>query len=368
MSELRQLLHHKVHKSASARADIVLLNVALLRIVSLYGILLCGALLAAAVLFLDNWSFSVWYLTPLIPLFAALAFSFLFKSYKITNSGAVTAVCASLCGLLLACAVIISIIPRADFPSAMLPLLILVTPSLFILEPLLSGALLLVTEGAFIALALEFKSPDVVGGELFATVASLLLSLVIISISDRLRMRNYKVRMKFRRLSMVDELTGILNKVGCESLCREYLASREPNECCALFMLDLDNLKQINDTLGHLRGDDLIEVAGNCLSGCFRDSDIIGRFGGDEFCALMTQIGNMAVIARKANQIQHAIQKNSLDRVGMMVSCSIGVAVSSHNGITYDSLFKVADSSLYKAKREGKRRCVVSSADTATVR
>ena len=92
---------------------------------------------------------------------------------------------------------------------------------------------------------------------------------------------------ELQRRASRDALSGLLNRATMEQSIRERLRELDPEESCALFIVDLDNFKQINDTLGHRAGDEAIRQVGKILSGIFRASDIVGRLGGDEFAVFL---------------------------------------------------------------------------------
>ena len=85
-----------------------------------------------------------------------------------------------------------------------------------------------------------------------------------------------------------DVLSGLLNRETATTYIEQCLQHMRPGDICALFIIDLDNFKQVNDTLGHQAGDQVIQLAARALSGCFRATDIVGRLGGDEFFALLS--------------------------------------------------------------------------------
>lgn len=103
---------------------------------------------------------------------------------------------------------------------------------------------------------------------------------------DEARGKELLLEELLRRASK-DALSGLLNRATMERSIKERLKAMEPEETCALFIVDLDNFKQINDTLGHRAGDQAIRQAGRILSGLFHASDVVGRLGGDEFAVFL---------------------------------------------------------------------------------
>ena len=154
----------------------------------------------------------------------------------------------------------------------------------------------------------------------------------------------------------MDALTGILNKGAVTETIKEYLAESEPDQLHALLMIDCDNFKAVNDTFGHAVGDEVIKYFASILKRTFRDSDIKGRFGGDEFMVFMKNTTKEAT-ALRAGQLNEAIRKPYLkDGKEIKISCSIGISYFPKDGKDFDTVFASADDALYKAKSLGKDR------------
>lgn len=153
-----------------------------------------------------------------------------------------------------------------------------------------------------------------------------------------------------------DALTGLYNRGASQSL-TEAVLSGAGAAIQTLMIIDVDNFKTINDQFGHLRGDIVLsEVAGK-LRGLFRDTDIVGRIGGDEFLVFMKNSGNPRVIEKKAREILQNISKCAAAHQGdPVISCSIGIAVSPKDGIDFKEIYQNADTALYQAKRSGKNQ------------
>ena len=142
---------------------------------------------------------------------------------------------------------------------------------------------------------------------------------------------------------------------------KQYLDEEAEGNTCALFIIDLDNFKKVNDTLGHLIGDMAILDTAKKLSLIFSEKDLIGRFGGDEFCILLRLNPQMdsktkrKVIQDKAKNICMLLKEDYFDEKNCIeVSSSIGIAVYPESGSTYEELFQNADTALYDVKTNGK--------------
>ena len=122
-----------------------------------------------------------------------------------------------------------------------------------------------------------------------------------------------------------------------------------------MVMIDLDNFKRVNDELGHLTGDALLRDVADSLRRHFRDSDVLGRYGGDEFVAFMPLANGDAVeLARmRAESIIADIQNTEIPD-GSYAGCSIGVAISHDSTTTFYDLLEEADQAMYESKVGGK--------------
>jgi diguanylate cyclase (GGDEF)-like protein len=155
-----------------------------------------------------------------------------------------------------------------------------------------------------------------------------------------------------------DQLTGLTNKIATESQIRDYIA-RSNGHKGVMILVDVDNFKKINDTMGHAFGDDVLRQLGIRLRSLYRVSDIVGRIGGDEFVVFLKDINDEEVIARESRKLWTFFQGFEVgEYVKYSVTASLGAAVFPANGDTFESLYKSADTAVYIAKRGGKNRLV----------
>ena len=141
----------------------------------------------------------------------------------------------------------------------------------------------------------------------------------------------------------------------------KQVLQEEPDKKHVLFMLDVDNFKNLNDTLGHQAGDNFLIAFAAGIKKCFRESDIVGRVGGDEFFALMKDFTELSKVAGKAEELLDAIQKVCAIYPEVQISGSIGISVYPDDGSYLEDLYAQADAALYKAKRKGKNQYVFAS-------
>ena len=151
-----------------------------------------------------------------------------------------------------------------------------------------------------------------------------------------------------------DKLTGLFNKVTTEQLIREALKNRPLDKLSALYILDLDHFKEVNDTYGHSFGDEVLKGFAACLRHEFRADDIIGRFGGDEFFVLISGMTDRKIVDRRAEKIIERVLEMRVAGRNAGVSVSIGITLVSRSGMTYEEVFKNADNALYKVKSQGR--------------
>lgn len=156
-----------------------------------------------------------------------------------------------------------------------------------------------------------------------------------------------------------DPLTGLLNRGEAESHINEILKKLEPQDKCALFIIDLDNFKNVNDTLGHQVGDQVLRKAARILSGIFRFGDfgdIVGRLGGDEFVVFMHGTITEALVRKKGQEICAQLQFILGTEQEITVSASAGILFCPSRDYCFDDFYHSADMALYEAKRSGRHR------------
>lgn len=151
-----------------------------------------------------------------------------------------------------------------------------------------------------------------------------------------------------------DLLTGLYNRMTTMSLIDEALAKSDPADRHALFVVDIDNFKEVNDHLGHLAGDRLIVHTASMLRRQFREEDIVGRVGGDEFVVFLKNVNSQVVLNRADLMLQICRRLPEGQECAVPVSGSIGIALYPSDGKTYEELFRRADNAMYAAKNSGK--------------
>ena len=160
------------------------------------------------------------------------------------------------------------------------------------------------------------------------------------------------------RLAHYDSLTGLANRLQMSQTLEKILnAVRPDHRICAVFLLDLDRFKQVNDTLGHPAGDALLRQVAQRLERTVSDAGRVGRLGGDEFQVILPGRHARADLAELARRITESLsQPYSIEGHGVVIGVSIGIALSPDDGVTSEALIRNADLALYAAKDGGRGR------------
>lgn len=201
-----------------------------------------------------------------------------------------------------------------------------------------------------------------------SAVSAALIFLVILFFHSRMnKMQNRILQEKNRELNEAielqhklqleceqDPLTGLKNKGAVEKLCRSELENTGDGEAgYALLVLDVDDFKQVNDTRGHMMGDEVLKSIAACMRESFQNQ-IAGRIGGDEFIVLARVSGGREALQPQLDGFKSRVSALPLQAA---VTCSIGIALSKGESESFEELFKRADRALYLAKNDGKNRC-----------
>ncbi len=164
--------------------------------------------------------------------------------------------------------------------------------------------------------------------------------------------------------SVTDPLTGLFNRTGMEtSMHRELKLAQRHRTPLSLLVIDIDDFKAVNDQYGHATGDSVLKCVAENVTGCVRDTDVVSRFGGEEFTVLLSNTdapGAILLADRIRQRVAEAPCSDDSNTLG--VTISIGVT-SLRKGDTESSFFERADAALYQAKHEGKNRACQAPLD-----
>jgi len=158
-----------------------------------------------------------------------------------------------------------------------------------------------------------------------------------------------------------DGLTGLHNRRYLEeSLGREESRARRSSQPFGVMMIDIDNFKRFNDTLGHAAGDAVLRAIGHYMLSAARGEDIVSRYGGEEFVLVMAP-ASQATVWERAEKLRKGVQDLEIEYEGQRVgpiTISVGIGIFPNHGESGQEVLRVADAALYEAKRSG-RNCVV---------
>ncbi|OSM00211.1 two-component system response regulator [Magnetofaba australis] len=175
--------------------------------------------------------------------------------------------------------------------------------------------------------------------------------------------------MKLEQLAYYDPLTQLPNRMLFrDRLEHEFYSARRHKSRFAVCFIDLDRFKQVNDTLGHSAGDELLQHVAQRLEGCVRATDTVARLGGDEFTMILTEVGvSSDSVAHVAEKVLIELQKPMhIKGQEIFVGASIGISLFPENGEDFDTLTKNADVAMYQAKARGRGNFVFFSEDMNT--
>ena len=161
---------------------------------------------------------------------------------------------------------------------------------------------------------------------------------------------------RIEHLAYHDALTGLPNRLLLmDRLALALAHAHRQQSQVALLFLDLDRFKNVNDTLGHLRGDELLRQVAARLSAALREEDTVARLGGDEFVVLLSPVEGVAAAAHVADKLMAALcEPFAIGERELHVNASLGVSLYPRDGQDADALLKYADTALYKAKEGGR--------------
>jgi diguanylate cyclase (GGDEF)-like protein len=197
--------------------------------------------------------------------------------------------------------------------------------------------------------------PDVVRGRSLSwTFQPMAGGGAVVLLEDITERRNAEARIS--HLARYDELTGLPNRVNFRDEIEHLLAvPQDADHLSALLFIDLDQFKQVNDTLGHPCGDRLLCAVAERLRAMLRPEDFVARFGGDEFVVFQQNIKSANEAASLARRIvDHLSERYKIDNHLVEIGASVGIAITSPAGISADTLLKNADMALYRAKADGR--------------
>lgn len=185
----------------------------------------------------------------------------------------------------------------------------------------------------------------------FIIIFSMLVTVVIFYIIYKNRQEKSRLLKRAQR----DALTGLFNKKTTQDMIDRFLEENGKDRCNALMIMDVDYFKQVNDTYGHMVGDKVLKIFGRLLAKQFREKDIVGRIGGDEFMVLICNIKDVEIAKDRAKKLINEVRALQIPELaGSGITISVGIAYSPDHGTTFMELYRHADTALYQVERGGR--------------
>jgi diguanylate cyclase (GGDEF)-like protein len=205
-------------------------------------------------------------------------------------------------------------------------------------------------------------------GALAALALSQTPYLVVLVMPPLLVLHRAVLVKQLEELAITDQKTGLLNATAWHEGAKNELsrASRQ-GSCFGVLMVDLDYFKKVNDTYGHLAGDEVLKAVARLLKDEIRDYDSAGRFGGEEFAVLIPDSNAQDIVAtaerlrKRVTELEIVAPTDAGEAVIANLSASIGVAIYPGSGTTLEQLMLTADSAVYTAKSNGRNQVVTLS-------
>lgn len=355
MTPVRTISRHLARKRAylsGDRDEIASANLRFLRLASTATTIFITLLMAFAHVVIDSWRPSAIHLT-FLPASAAFCALVWILGPRVSRRW-VSALCALFEAGLYAFVILLDTVSNPEAPSSFTQLVCVALPSLFVLPDALTYGLLLASEAVYLALVVTTKDPFVAQYDLFELATGLLFSVVVSVLIASYRLHAYDVSSRYERLSKRDTLSALYNKRAFTEKAEQYLTEHGPAVTCSLAFIDLDDFKSLNDTLGHPLGDQVLAEMGRLLREQFRPSDIIGRFGGDEFLVLVDGLADPAPLLRRIDHVRELFRACCRSKAGAACDFSAGVVCVPGMAASLDPLLLQTDAALYRAKHDGR--------------
>lgn len=305
----------------------------------------------------EDWHIRIQHVMFMPALVACSAAAWIYIKKKNKSYRVVLFLCLVFDAVILAFCISVDIFASYTTPASYMPMMYIVLPTLFIIPQRYIYTMLSASEILYLIMECRLKIPEISQYDIFNSIVGFVFSVVIMQIIMNLRLKDYRLRLQYQDLSTRDALSGMLNKESFRDAVDEYLRAKGMRSPHAMCIVDMDDFKLINDTYGHNTGDKLLQLEGRILSETFRSTDILGRFGGDEYVVFLKDTADRKVLGEKAELIQSRLQQKAAAELSVETSCSIGFVTADAGVHSYDELFEFADRALYQAKNAGKKTC-----------
>ena len=239
---------------------------------------------------------------------------------------------------------------NVDHPSITFIVMLIITPLFMVDKPFYMGIVLVIASVIYLVWMYGVKDPLIWKMDLVNVITFSFSGFLIHILLNSIRIKEFVLARKLTIQKDIDDLTGLKNKGALTREINEYLQDVKKNKGI-LFILDIDNFKNINDTYGHDVGDDVIGQVGKVLNDSGNKCEIVGRFGGDEFIFFKKESDQIGLAKQIAEDIILKVsQQITLPDKDSSICASIGIAIYHGKEKNYSELFKKADIALYDLK------------------
>lgn len=333
----------------SYRNEILEQNYVMLRATSLGAMIISAVLvlLAIAVPFLRSsfWVYAIWGA-------ASLGCFWLCLDYEEFAKKQATKMIYVMAGVFLVTASISGTMLFRQGNSAMMVGLLVVVPFLLLDQLWRFYTFQIAATLLFCVLSFYMKTFEIALVDVLNTVGFTILACVVGTYNIRLKMSALRARALIIRQRDTDQLTGLSTRGAAETVIANWLETGQGT--AAFFLLDIDYFKSINDSLGHLKGDQVLVESARQMRDLFRRSDCVARFGGDEFLIFMTNVSDVSWLFEKAEALNGVLcQTVTEGEQSITVSASIGMTLCTP-GESFDDIYGRADRALYAVKEQGR--------------
>lgn len=339
------------------REEIAQTNMATLRYASLFTVIALALLLGLAVLLIRDWRPSPFH-------YALIPVSLVFCIIAWIESGASScrmsvALCASFEAAMYLSIILVDTLGGPDAPTSFVQLICVALPSLFVLPARLTYGLLAAAETLYAVLVISMKNEYLVQFDLYGMMVGIFFAICVSQLVMESRLTAYELKLRYEEMSKRDTLSNLYNKRAFFESAQRYFGTHNPRSTCSLAIIDIDFFKRINDSFGHDSGDQILSLTGDILLELYRPTDLIARFGGDEYLVLADRMINEAIIRRRYEELGTRLAEKSSGIIDAAITFSMGVVIANEQSVDFAALFQQADDALYDAKEKGRNTCTI---------
>ncbi len=327
-------------------------NIRTLKHVSIIAFILTLFFIGLTPVFIWEWNISIYHITLLaaMPIFAVVAM--ILEQRKCYQKKLVDFVIVLFMIVLMTMFTAIDTVECPDSAETFMVGFLIIAPIIFIVPMWSVLCFQIIFTVGFIVTVMMTKSERMVGGDCIQAIYGCVVGLVIYFIVMRLRLHEHKQKLLYKTSSEIDFLTQIDNRATSKRKIDQYLTIKDDEKSCAMIVLDVDRFKDVNDKLGHEKGDKVLYSVAATLKQVFRNGDILGRFGGDEFVIFLKDVQEPEFMHTKCVQINE--QLKSIWDGELEISCSMGICYLKNGSTESEDMFRIADQALYESKINGR--------------